>query len=50
MTKIFVTRDIPDAGIKMLKARKNIKIDIYEHDQQIPRSDLLKKVKGVDII
>ncbi len=47
---IFVTRDIPDAGLKMLRANKKIRLEIYEKDQQIPRRELLKRVKGKDII
>lgn len=50
MTRIFVTRDIPDEGIKMLKKRKGVRIDIYEKDQAIPRPELLRRVKGVDVI
>lgn len=50
MTKIFITRRIPDEGLKMLKSRKAIKVDIYEKDQAIPRKELLRRVKGVDII
>jgi glyoxylate reductase len=50
MTKIFITRPIPDEGIKMLKKRKSIKLDIYNKDTKIPRRELLKRVKGADII
>ncbi|MBT4857258.1 D-glycerate dehydrogenase [Candidatus Uhrbacteria bacterium] len=50
MTKIFITRDIPDEGIKMLKKRKSIKLDIYNKDTKIPRRELLKRVRGCDII
>lgn len=49
-TKIFITRYIPDEGIKMLKKRKSIKLDIYEEDKKIPRKELLKRVKDADII
>ncbi|MBI2473765.1 D-glycerate dehydrogenase [Candidatus Uhrbacteria bacterium] len=49
-THVFITRHIPDSGIKLLKKHKSIKLDIYEKDQQIPRKELLKRVKGVDII
>ncbi len=49
-TKIFVTRLIPDEGIKMLKKRKNIALEIYEKNQIIPRRELLKRVAGADII
>ncbi len=48
--KLFITRDIPDEGLKMLKKSKRFKIDIYEHDKKIPRRELLKRVKGADII
>lgn len=50
MTKVFITRSIPDEGIKMLKKRKSIKLDVYNKDSKIPRRELLKRVKGADII
>lgn len=50
MTRIFVSRDIPDQGLKMLAKNKKIALDIYEKDQVIPRKELLKRVKGVDVI
>ncbi len=34
----------------MLKKRKSIKLDIYEKDKKIPRRELLKRVKGCDVI
>ena len=46
----LVTRIIPDAGIKLLKKNSRIDLDIYEHDQVIPRKELLRRVKGKDII
>lgn len=49
-TKIFITRMIPDEGIKMLQKRKSIQLDIYEKDKKIPRRELLKRVQGADII
>ncbi len=49
-THIFITRHIPDSGIKLLKKQKSIKLDIYEKDRQIPRKELLKRVKGAEII
>ncbi|MCX6715077.1 MAG: D-glycerate dehydrogenase [Candidatus Uhrbacteria bacterium] len=48
--KLFVTRSIPDVGIKLLQANKNVSLEIYERDQQIPRRELLKRVHGKDII
>lgn len=50
MTKIFVTRTIPDEGLKMLKARKSVKVDVYLSDEKIPRDVLLKRVKGANVI
>lgn len=50
MVNIFVTRNIPDEGLKMLKKRKSLKIDVYEKDQKISRAELLKRVKGADVI
>ncbi len=47
---VFVTRDIPDEGIAMLKKDKRINLEVYEHDKKIPRNTLLKRVKGKDII
>lgn len=50
MTKIFVTRDIPDQGLKLLKSRKDIQVRVYDQDQAIPRAELLERVKGIDIL
>lgn len=48
--KVFVTREIPDEGIKMLKKASNVKLEIFEHDKKIPRAELKRRVKGADII
>src|SRR3990167_1788419 len=47
---VFVTRDIPSEGLAMLRKNKKLKIEVYERDQAIPRKELLKRVKGADII
>lgn len=47
---VFVTREIPDKGLKMLKANKKIRLEVYEKNEQIPRKELLRRVKGKDII
>jgi len=47
---VFVTREIPDEGIKLLKKASNVKLEVYEQDKKIPRSVLKKRVKGADII
>jgi glyoxylate reductase len=48
--KIFITRDIPDDGLKMLSKLKNVEVDIFHGDKVIPRKELLKRVRGADII
>ncbi len=50
MTKIFVTRDIPDEGLKMLRARTDIELKVYGEDKKIPDGILKRSVKGADII
>lgn len=50
MLKIFITRHIPEAGLKLLRKNRNLKIDIYEKDRIIPRRILLRRVRGTDII
>lgn len=50
MANIFVTRDIPDQGLKLLKQRRGLKMDIYSQDQAIPRAELKKRVKGATVI
>ncbi|PIP60178.1 D-glycerate dehydrogenase [Candidatus Uhrbacteria bacterium CG22_combo_CG10-13_8_21_14_all_47_17] len=47
--KVFITRLIPDEGIKALK-KKGYLVDVYEKDRVIPRQELLKRVQGVDAI
>lgn len=47
---IFVTRDIPNEGLNLLRKDKHISLEIYERDQQIPRKELLKRVRDKDII
>lgn len=47
--KVFVTRKIPDAGIKFLK-QAGFQVSVSNVDGVIPRDELLKKVKGADAI
>ncbi len=48
--KVFVTRRIPDAGIKLLKADKRLDVRIFPKDRRITRTELLKGIKGVHAI
>jgi glyoxylate reductase len=50
MTKIFLTRQISGKALDQLKKRKDINIEIWDKNKQISRIELLKRVKGADII
>ena len=47
---VFVTRDIPNEGLHMLKKDKRVKLSVYKEDKKIPRRELLRRVKGQDVI
>lgn len=50
MKNIFVTRPIPDAGIKYLQKQKGFQVIVRKKDSIIPRRELLKSAKGMDAI
>lgn len=50
MTRLFATRRIPDEGIRMLKKLKGVTVEMYPSDHAIPRKELLKRVRGVNIL
>ena len=49
MPKIFITREIPDQGIEILKKAGHA-VSVYPKDEIIPRKELLRSVKGVDAL
>jgi glyoxylate reductase len=49
MPKVFVTRQIPEAGIKLLQDA-GFEVEVSDFDGVLPRPQLLEKVKGVDAI
>lgn len=49
MVKIYVTRRIPEAGLKMLK-EKFEDIEVNPEDRVLEKSELLEKVKGRDAV
>ena len=49
MPKVFITRQIPDSGIKLLK-EKGFEVEVSDFDGVLPREALLAKVKGADAI
>lgn len=46
--KVFITRKIPDIGIKMLK--KHFDITINQEDRQLTKKELIEGVKGKDAL
>lgn len=46
---MFVTRRFADSGIKALQ-KAGHRVEIYEKDENIPRTELLKRVKGCDAL
>lgn len=46
--RVFITRKIPDAGIKLLQ--KSCQVRIYPKDQVIPKKELIKEVKRCDAL
>ncbi len=49
MAKVFVTRRISEAGIKILQ-EKGFEVEVSSFDGVLPREQLLQRVKGVDAI
>jgi len=45
--KVFITRKIPDAAVKLLKDNK-INVVVYQKDKQISRSELLQNILDAD--
>lgn len=48
--KVFLTRRIPNDGVRMLKKIKNIKLEIYNQDKRISRKELLREIKEKDVV
>lgn len=47
MPTVFITRKIPDSGIKLLKSKGYV-VRVYSGDKPIPRAELLRRVRGAD--
>ncbi|XP_035280983.1 glyoxylate reductase/hydroxypyruvate reductase-like isoform X2 [Anguilla anguilla] len=46
--KVFVTRRIPQEGIRVLSNAGAFEVSVWESDEPVPRAELLKGVAGVD--
>ncbi len=49
MPRVLVTRSFPGPGLDLLR-EQGYEVDLYEHDQVIPKQELLKRVKGADAL
>lgn len=50
MRRIFVTREIPDAGLALLRRRRNLDIGIFHKDRAIKPRELRNGVRGAEIL
>lgn len=48
--KVFVTREIPNEGLSLMKKKKGIDLRVFSKDRKITRAELLKAVRGCDAI
>lgn len=49
LQRVYVTRQIPPDGLKILRESGQVQIELWDSDDvPVPRTDLLRKVKGVD--
>ncbi|XP_054453493.1 glyoxylate reductase/hydroxypyruvate reductase [Anoplopoma fimbria] len=46
LMKVFVTRRIPQEGMKILSASGVCEVSLWDSDEPVPRADLLKGVQG----
>lgn len=49
MSKVFVTRQIPEVGIKLLKD-KGYEVEVRGEDSAITREELVEKIKDIDAL
>lgn len=47
--KVFITREIPEAGILLLK-KKGFEVSVYKKDHPIPRKEFFNKIKDCDAL
>ena len=50
MVRVLVTRRIPEAGLRLLRTKKGITLDLYKEDHPIPRGEFLKRIKKADVL
>jgi glyoxylate/hydroxypyruvate reductase len=48
--KMYVTRNVPEPGLSVLKAAKEFEVAQWASDDAVPQDELLKNVKGIDVL
>lgn len=48
--KMYVTRNIPEPGLSILKAAKEFEVTQWQSDAAVPQDELIKNVKGIDVL
>ncbi|MBI2484653.1 D-glycerate dehydrogenase [Candidatus Uhrbacteria bacterium] len=48
--RVFLTRPVPDEGIRLLKKDPRISLSVYPHDRVISRIELLRSIKKADMV
>ncbi|MCI4379609.1 hypothetical protein PGIGA_G00230190 [Pangasianodon gigas] len=46
LMKVFVTRRIPQEGMKLLQKASMFDVLVWDSDEPVPRAELLEKVEG----
>lgn len=49
MPKVFITRQIPQTGLELLK-KAGHEVEVYPKNREIPRAELLQKIKDRDAV
>lgn len=47
---VYVTREVPAAGLNLLKSRKDLNVRVYSGNEAIPRKELLVGIKGASAV
>ena len=48
--KLYVTRNVPEPGLTMLRNTGRFEISQWASDAAVPQDELIKNVKGVDVL
>ncbi|XP_036407307.1 glyoxylate reductase/hydroxypyruvate reductase [Megalops cyprinoides] len=48
LMKVFVTRRIPQEGMRILTQAADLDVSVWDSDEPVPRAELLKRVAGIN--